>query len=34
MKKMNGIGFFEKNLTFWVLICMVIGIFIEKVEAI
>ncbi|HHF5877389.1 TPA: ACR3 family arsenite efflux transporter [Haemophilus influenzae] len=28
MKKINGIGFFEKNLTFWVLICMVIGIFI------
>ena len=30
MKKINGIGFFEKNLTFWVLICMVIGIFIGK----
>ena len=28
MKKINEIGFFEKNLTFWVLICMVIGIFI------
>ncbi|SEQ54794.1 arsenite transporter, ACR3 family [Ignavigranum ruoffiae] len=26
MKKTDGIGFFEKNLTFWVLICMVIGI--------
>lgn len=25
MKKTNEIGFFEKNLTFWVLICMVIG---------
>lgn len=30
MKKINGIGFFGKNLTFWVLICMVIGIFIGK----
>lgn len=30
MKKINGIGFFEKNLTFWVLICMAIGIFIGK----
>lgn len=28
MKKTNGIGFFEKNLTFWVLICMAIGILI------
>lgn len=28
MKKTNGIGFFEKNLTFWVLICMVIGVLI------
>ena len=26
MKKTDGIGFFEKNLTFWVLICMAIGV--------
>lgn len=29
-KKQNGISFFEKYLTFWVIICMVIGILIGK----
>jgi len=28
--KSGGIGFFEKHLTLWVALCMVIGIFIGK----
>ena len=30
MKKEQDISFFERNLTFWVLICMVIGVLIGR----
>ena len=30
MKKQQDISFFERNLTFWVLICMFLGVFIGK----
>jgi ACR3 family arsenite transporter len=29
-KKVSGIGFFEKYLTLWVILCMVIGVLMGK----